>query len=196
MNWLAELARSIHDTLAPAFRAGLHPSHAMSGALAVVNAGGDTVLFQATANYNPDRGHVERQLMAALFSWTKDTLGTPFILPAGCTVYLYVYNSPCQECAKALALTLRLGDGWGRAANHTVTWRLGFSRYYTSGENSYPNSVVANQVYAQTLAPAGWVVAPVAPPAAAAAAPVAAAAAAGGGGGGAGGGGGSSSAAS
>lgn len=189
MRALVELARSVHDSLAPAFRAGLHPSQAMSGALAVVDARGENVLFQATANYNRDRGHVELQLMGALFLWTRDVLRTPFILPPGCSVNLYVFNSPCQACAKQLAWTIGLEcrhppalgghvTGWGQAANRMVQWRLGFTRYYLGAADGYDSSAVANLEYAQTLGAAGWqygMVEPADAPAPAAAAPAAAA---------------------
>lgn len=175
MKWLAALAKKVHDTLAPLFGMGLHPSHAMSGALSVVDAAGQNVLFETTANFNPERGHVERQLLAAMFIWTKDVLHAPFTLPPGCSVNLYVYNSPCQDCAAALALTIRLAAGWGRHANRTVTWNLAFTNYYTSGAKSYNSGAAADIHYGETLTPAGWRITRVVP-VAAAAAPAAAAA--------------------
>lgn len=102
MNWLSELAKKVHDALVPLVSSGLKAQDAMSGALAVIDAKGEKCLFEATANYSREKGHVEPQLLAALFTWTKEKLGSQFCLPAKCTVYLYVYNSPCKDCVTVL----------------------------------------------------------------------------------------------
>lgn len=196
MKRLQELAKKVHDMLTPMYGSAFHPSQAMCGALTVVNAGDARVLFEATANYNPGRGHVEQQLMSALFLWTQKTLETPFILPPGCSVYLYVYNSPCEKCADLLANAIRRqavshARGWGQAANNGVQWYLGFTCYYLNATGGYRSRALAEACYKKTLVAAGWktVVVPEAAPApaprAAAAVAAAAAAVAGGGGGGA-----------
>ncbi|MEA2563918.1 MAG: hypothetical protein QOH06_5422 [Acidobacteriota bacterium] len=157
MGWLSNLAKGradeVHDILAPLIRAGLKPSKAMSGAILVVAADGTTVMFLATANYGGEDYHVEMDLLSQLFAWTK-LGGTPFFLPAGCAVYLYVYNSPCKVCVPKLERALNVS--W-RKKNPTVKWKLGFSKWYVGdGPDRYANWVKASQEYDNSLAPAGW----------------------------------------
>lgn len=159
MGWMSALAKGradeVHEILAPLTSSGFKASKSMSGAIVVIAANGQDVLFQETAHYGGEDYHVEMDLLAKLFDWTKNTLGAPFILPAGCTVYLYVYNSPCKVCAVKLARAL--GWSWRKGKNGTVTWKLGFSQWYTgSGAGRYYDSTAANLDYANKLTPAGW----------------------------------------
>jgi hypothetical protein len=159
MGWLSTLAKGraneVHEILGPLIKLGLKPSKSMSGAIIVVAANGTDVLFQATANYDGDDYHVEMDLLSKLFDWTKNVLDAPFFLPANCKVYLYVYNSPCKKCAVKLAQALKWS--WRKGKNGTVTWKVGFSQWYTGGgSDRYFNSMAASQDYGNTLAAAGW----------------------------------------
>ncbi|MEA2563919.1 MAG: hypothetical protein QOH06_5423 [Acidobacteriota bacterium] len=157
MEWLSLLAAEAakaHQTLASANSSGgKNKSMAMCGAIAVVQHNAEVKAWGETSNFK-EGTHVEMDLIKKLRDWCGPSLS----LSASSTVYLYVYDSPCEPCAE----TLRpLPDEWRKKStgNKEVKWELGFSVYYTVQDNESPlrtgrfaNNFAAEACYRKQLA--------------------------------------------
>jgi hypothetical protein len=155
-NLLKGDADQAHDTLAEGISGGLPKSHAMTGAIVVTTNDKKTVLMRATANYTGTDYRVEMDLMSKLFDFTRASGGGPWVLPANCRVYLYVYDSPCTDCTDKLERTMKIA--WlNGGKNTTVTWKLGFTKWYLKPrDNGHASVTAATAAYNNQLVPRGW----------------------------------------
>jgi hypothetical protein len=155
-NLLKGDADQAHDALAEGIGGGLPKSHAMTGAIAVTSADKKTVLMRATANYTGTDYHVEMGLMSKLYDFTETNGGGRWVLPDNCRVYLYVYDSPCMDCTDKLERAMKMA--WLRGGkNATVTWKLGFTKWYLKPcKNGHASVPAAIKAYNNQLAPPGW----------------------------------------
>ena len=148
MGVLGHLAKGdadhVHDLLE-----GVTPStHKLTGGIVLTDAN-KSVLLRETANYHGNDYHVEKDLLARLFAWTKAN-AAPWQLPMNSRVYLYVYNSPCTACAEILR---KARINWRAQGNLTVRWKFGFTVYYLQPrKNGHADPYAADGAYNGT----GW----------------------------------------
>lgn len=165
-NLVRDTADTFHHELTSLIGSGFKPSRSMTGAIAVISAGGD-LLFVEKANYGGTDYHVEIHLLSLLYDFAKKTWGE-YTLPAHSRVYLHVYDSPCKSCTEKLAFALEGvwqngGETWLHgskvrvARNVTVQWKLGFTEWFTGfGGGRYWDHRAAQKDYEEKLESAGW----------------------------------------
>ena len=145
-------ANTAHDMLKGGISLGMNKTHAMTAAIVVTQQDKSKVLLRETMNFSGSQ-HAELQAMSRLFPLTQ-SLGTPWVLPANARVYIYVYDSPCIKCVERLRFSLK--NAWlAGGRNSTVTWKLGFSRWYVGQKDNYATSQAAAQAYDTHLVPLG-----------------------------------------
>lgn len=161
MNWWKHLVEKADQAHSELRRSGeKKASTLMCGAIAVVGPSGARTDFEATSNYKGNDHHVEIDLLRQLFNWTLRERHAAYNLPPGCTVYLYVHNSPCKSCADKLSF--QVNKVWKPSfENRTVTWALGFSEFYL-GEDEvnkggrFTSPPQANSYYKDKLDQWNW----------------------------------------
>ena len=130
MGFLTCTAKTAADNaraaLVAAIGIGMPPTHAMTGAIVLVDSNRN-VLFQATGNYQNQ--HVELYLMSQLYNFcvAQGAAGVPgfgqWQMPANSRVFLYVYDSPCTVCVRYLGISLNRCQ----TNDPTVRWKLGYT---------------------------------------------------------------------